>query len=64
MLGLTSKIAEDSINFVYDDKINPNSPAYKELQDLMEDRKYLEKRMQNIENNYKVGDIYTLQFQS
>ena len=58
MLGLTSKIAEDSINFVYDDKINPNSPAYKELQDLMEDRKYLEKRMQNIENNYKVGDIY------
>jgi hypothetical protein len=58
MLGLTSKIAEDSLNFVYDDKINPNSPAYKELQDLMEDHKYFQKRMKNIENNYKAGDIY------
>lgn len=58
MLGHTGKIAEDAINFVYDDEINPNSPAYKELQDLMEDRKYLEKRMKNIESSYKAGDIY------
>jgi len=58
MLGLTSKIADDSLNFIYSDKINPDSPAYKELQDLMEDRKYLEKRMKNIESSYKAGDIY------
>ena len=58
MLGLTSKIADDSLNFIYSDKVNPDSPAAKELQELMEDRKYLERRMKNIETNYKAGDIY------
>ena len=58
MLGFTSNIANDSLNFIYSDKINPDSPAFKELQGLMEDHKYYTNRLKKMEGSFKAGDIY------
>jgi len=56
MLGLTSKIADDSLNFIYSDKINPESPLYKEYIDLLEIRSNYEKRLNRMERSWKAGD--------
>ena len=56
MLGLTSKIADDSLNFIYSDKLNPESPLYKEYIDLLEIRSNYEKRLNRMERSWKAGD--------
>jgi len=56
MLGLTSKIADDSLNFIYSDKINPESPLYKEYIDLVEIRSNYEKRLDKMKRSWEAGD--------
>lgn len=56
--GLVNQIARDTINFVHGDKINPESPAYKEFQELKQLQKDLNKRLKNMEFSFQTGEVY------
>lgn len=53
---LVNKIANDSLGFIYSDKINPQSPAYKEFMQLNNDYREWDKRIKNLEKSWEIDN--------